>query len=70
MLKGVELMLTRMELLLLFRVMKTNLLKNLLAKEEVNKGWNRMEILHTNLVSRINSKLKLQVTPMSRTIEE
>lgn len=38
MLKGVELMLTRMELLLLFRVMKTNLLKNLLAKEEVNKG--------------------------------
>lgn len=70
MLKGVELMLTRMELLLLFRVMKTNLLKNLLAKEEVNKGWNRMEILHTNLVLRINNKLKLQVTPMSRTIEE
>lgn len=70
MLKGVELMLTRMELLLLSREMKTNLLKNLLAKEEVNKEWNRMEILHTNLVSRINSKLKLQVTPMSRTIEE
>lgn len=38
MLKGVELMLTRMELLLLSREMKTNLLKNLLAKEEVNKG--------------------------------
>lgn len=70
MLKGAELMLTRMELLLLSREMKTNLLKNLLAKEEVNKEWNRMEILHTNLVSRINSKLKLQVTPMSRTIEE